>query len=57
MRRGNCNRGKLHSWFGWHCGGDVGLEIMTGDNRRRRAEKVMVSLKDKKKLEKTRKGK
>jgi hypothetical protein len=57
MRRGNCNRGKLHSWFGWHCGGDVGLEIMTGDNRRRRAEKVMVSLKDKKKLEKTIKGK
>lgn len=35
----------------------MGLEIMTGDNRRRRAEKVMVSLKEKKKEEKIRKGK
>ena len=35
----------------------MGLEIMTGDNRGRRAEKVMVSLIIKKKEEKTRKGK
>jgi hypothetical protein len=33
----------------------VGLEIMTGDNRRRRAEKVMVSLKEQRK-EKRRKN-